>query len=298
LARVVLESVSKAYPGDVRALHELTLVVDDGEFLTLVGPSGCGKSTTLNIIAGLETPTTGSVRIGGEEVTRRPPRERDVAMVFQDYALYPHMNVRQNIGFPLKFARLKRKQMEARIGETAELLGLAELLGRRPKELSGGQRQRVALARALVRRPKVFLFDEPLSNLDPALRVELRSELKRLHAELEATFVYVTHDQSEAMTLSDRVVVLHEGVLQQVGPPGDIYARPANSFVARFFGLPRINLVDAHVLGLDGVFDPETCRTHVFGVRPRMSVSGLMPNPMRPCLALSISSSRRALRTG
>lgn len=261
MATVELEQVRKEYGGGVVGVKEVTLQVGDGEFVCLVGPSGCGKSTTLNLVAGLEQVSAGVVRLGGEDVTGCSPRERDVAMVFQSYALYPHMDVRGNLGFPLRVAGVGRAQVEARVREVAGLLGLEELLGRRPKELSGGQRQRVALGRALVRRPRAFLFDEPLSNLDAALRAQMRGELKKLHERLRATFLYVTHDQAEAMTLSDRVVVMNRGEVQQVAPPRELYERPANLFVAEFFGAPRINRVSPQVLGLreEGV---------VLGLRP------------------------------
>jgi len=250
VATVSLERLRKSHPGAPDALRELSLEIADGEFLSLVGPSGCGKSTTLNLIAGLDEPTSGAVRIDGAQVNGLPPAERDVAMVFQSYALYPHKDVRGNLAFPLQMRRLPRAEIERRVAETAALLGIAPLLARKPRELSGGQRQRVALGRALVRKPRVFLFDEPLSNLDAGLRSQLRGELKRLHATLQATFVYVTHDQAEAMTLSDRIAVLREGSLQQVGPPREIYERPANRFVAEFFGTPRINLLPGRALGL------------------------------------------------
>ncbi|HYV66578.1 MAG TPA: ABC transporter ATP-binding protein [Myxococcales bacterium] len=250
MATVSLERLRKSHPGAPDALREVTLEIADGEFLSLVGPSGCGKSTTLNLIAGLDEPTSGTIRIGGREVNGLSPSERDVAMVFQSYALYPHKDVRGNLAFPLQMGRVSRAEIERRVAETAALLGIEQLLSRRPRELSGGQRQRVALGRALVRKPRVFLFDEPLSNLDAALRSQLRGELKRLHATLRATFVYVTHDQAEAMTLSDRIAVLREGSLQQVGPPREIYERPANRFVAEFFGTPRINVLPARAFGL------------------------------------------------
>jgi len=250
MATVSLERLRKAHPGAPDALRELSLEIGDGEFLSLVGPSGCGKSTTLNLIAGLDEPTSGVVRIDGRPVNGLSPAERDVAMVFQSYALYPHKDVRGNLAFPLQLARVPRAEMDRRVSETAELLGITSLLSRKPRELSGGQRQRVALGRALVRKPRVFLFDEPLSNLDAGLRAQLRAELKRLHASLRATFVYVTHDQAEAMTLSDRIAVLDAGQLQQVAPPKEIYDRPANRFVAEFFGTPRINVVPGRLLGL------------------------------------------------
>jgi multiple sugar transport system ATP-binding protein len=252
VAALSLEAVTRIHRNGVVALKELTLEVRDGELLSVVGPSGCGKSTLLNLVAGLDAPTSGVIRIDGRPVNHLSPRERDVAMVFQSYALYPHLDVRRNLAFPLEVAGRPRREIAARVEETARLLGLEPLLGRRPRELSGGQRQRVALGRALVRRPRLFLLDEPLSNLDAGLRVELRAELKKLHERLGATFVHVTHDQAEAMTLSDRVAVLREGTLQQLGPPREIYGAPANAFVAAFVGTPRVNLVRPGTLGLAG----------------------------------------------
>ena len=250
MAKVVLEHVRKAFAKGTPALADLSLEIADGEFVALVGPSGCGKSTTLNIIAGLEEPTAGRVRIGDTDVTALQPAERDIAMVFQSYALYPHKDVRGNLAFPLEIAKVPKAEIDARVRETAETLELTALLSRRPRELSGGQRQRVALGRALVRKPKVFLFDEPLSNLDAALRMQMRAELKRLHQRLRATFIYVTHDQSEAMTLPDRIAVLRSGELQQLGAPRELYERPKNRFVAEFFGTPRINVLPGAALGL------------------------------------------------
>jgi multiple sugar transport system ATP-binding protein len=252
LASVSLTRVRKSFSSGPDALRELSLTVEDGEFLSLVGPSGCGKSTTLNIIAGLEEATSGEVRIGETRVDGLSPAERDVAMVFQSYALYPHKDVRGNLAFPLEIARLPRREIDERIAEAAGFLGIEGLLSRKPRELSGGQRQRVALGRALVRRPRVYLLDEPLGSLDPGLRAEMRGELKRLHRQLRATFVYVTHDQTEAMTLSDRIAVLRAGELLQLGSPREIYQRPASRFVAEFFGAPRINVVEPAVLGLGG----------------------------------------------
>jgi multiple sugar transport system ATP-binding protein len=233
--------------GDVAALDELSLDIADGEFLVLVGPSGCGKSTALRIIAGLETPTSGTLLIDGEDVTYVEPQDRDLAMVFQSYALYPHKSVRQNIEFPLKSRRVPPDQRHAEAEAAARLLGLAELMERRPGQLSGGQRQRVALARALVRKPAVFLMDEPLSNLDAKTRVQTRAELSELHATLGATFIYVTHDQVEAMTMGTRIAVMADGRLQQVGTPDEVYERPANLFVAGFIGSPPMNIVNASI---------------------------------------------------
>src|SRR5438874_3720541 len=252
MASVSLDRVRKAFPAAPDAVHELPLEIADGEFVSLVGPSGCGKSTTLNLIAGLDQPTSGSIRIDGKPVEGLEPGERDIAMVFQSYALYPHKDVRGNLAFPLEVARLERSEIDKRIAETAELLGISKLLSRKPRELSGGQRQRVALGRALVRKPRAYLLDEPLSNLDAGLRAQMRAELRRLHHKLRATFIYVTHDQAEAMTLSDRIAVLRAGELQQTGSPREIYQRPRNRFVAEFFGTPRINVVPPGVLGLAG----------------------------------------------
>jgi multiple sugar transport system ATP-binding protein len=274
VATVELRGVRKTYgPRAPEVVRGVDLTIRDGELVTLIGPSGCGKSTLLAIIAGLERPTAGSVAFDGVDVTARSPRERDVALVFQSYALYPHMTVRKNLAFPLEIARLGRAEIAARVDETARLLGIEALLDRKPGALSGGQRQRVALGRALIRRPRVCLFDEPLSNLDAALRAQMRAELKALHARLRATFIYVTHDQAEAMTLSDRVVVLEAGAVQQIGPPREVYAHPANVFVASFLGSPRINLVVPELLGLPP--DPDT----IVGVRPEHLTVGVGPAP-------------------
>jgi ABC-type sugar transport system ATPase subunit len=244
MARVSIHGLGKDH-GALRVLGEISLEVGDGELLVLVGPSGCGKSTLLRCLAGLEEPTRGTVAIDGIDVTRAEPRERDLAMVFQSYALYPHLTVRENLAFGLKMRRTPRGEEQARIAEAAAMLGLGELLDRMPRQLSGGQRQRVAMGRAVVRRPRAFLFDEPLSNLDASLRGQMRVELMRLHQRLGATMIYVTHDQVEAMTLADRIAVLRAGALEQVGPPDELYQRPANRFVARFIGTPEMNLVAA-----------------------------------------------------
>jgi multiple sugar transport system ATP-binding protein len=246
MAGVRLEKVGKAY-GQTRVLSGLDLEVADGEFLVLVGPSGCGKSTALRLIAGLDEPTEGTISIGGRVVNRVPPRERDIAMVFQSYALYPHMTVRENLSFGLEMRKVERAEAETRLRDAAEYLGLTAYLDRRPRQLSGGQRQRVALGRALVRRPALFLFDEPLSNLDAALRVQMRAELARLQERYATTSIYVTHDQVEAMTLGHRIAVLNDGVLQQVGPPLEVYRDPQNLFVAGFLGTPPINRLQARV---------------------------------------------------
>lgn len=242
MATLELRGLSKSFGGQP-VVTDFSLRVADGEFLVLVGPSGCGKSTVLRLVAGLEVPDAGEILIDGALVNEREPRERDVAMVFQNYALYPHRSVRGNVAFPLEMAKVPAPERQARVLEAAKLLGIEELLDRKPAQLSGGQQQRVALARALVRRPKLFLFDEPLSNVDARLRVEMRAELAHLHQRLRTTMLYVTHDQVEAMTLGTRIAVLSEGSLQQVGPPLEVYRRPANAFVAGFLGSPAMNLL-------------------------------------------------------
>ncbi len=246
MASVTLEKVQKDY-GLVRVLHAVDLEIADGEFVVLVGPSGCGKSTLLRMIAGLEEVSGGAIRIGERLVNDLAPKDRDIAMVFQSYALYPHMDVASNMGFSLMLRKTARPTIEARVDGTAKRLGLDQLLARLPRQLSGGQRQRVAMGRAIVRDPKVFLFDEPLSNLDAKLRVHMRAEIKALHQQLKTTSVYVTHDQTEAMTLADRIVVMHDGYVQQVGAPLDLYDRPVNSFVAGFIGSPAMNFLPASV---------------------------------------------------
>jgi multiple sugar transport system ATP-binding protein len=245
MAEIVLDRVTKSYPNGATAVKDLSFTIADGEFIILVGPSGCGKSTTLNMIAGLEDISSGELRIGGERVNDKAPKDRDIAMVFQSYALYPHMTVRQNIAFPLTLAKVKKAEIAQKVEETAKILGLTELLDRKPGQLSGGQRQRVAMGRAIVRNPKAFLMDEPLSNLDAKLRVQMRSEIARLQNRLGTTTVYVTHDQTEAMTLGDRVVVLLGGVAQQIGTPDELYSSPANLFVAGFIGSPAMNFFPA-----------------------------------------------------
>jgi len=251
MASVTLNDVCKDYPGGIRAVDRVNLEIADAEFVVLVGPSGCGKSTTLRMVAGLEEISDGTVRIGDRVVNDVAPKDRDIAMVFQNYALYPHMSVYENMAFGLKIRRrelgLGRKQIDTKVREAAAALGITELLGRKPKALSGGQRQRVAVGRAIVRSPQAFLFDEPLSNLDAKLRVEMRSEIKRLHRQLRTTTIYVTHDQEEAMTLGDRVVVMHGGTIQQSASPQEVYDRPANRFVAAFIGTPHMNLLDGRI---------------------------------------------------
>ena len=243
-----LENIRKSF-GKVEVLKGIDLEVKDGEFVIFVGPSGCGKSTLLRVIAGLEDASTGSVRIDGAEVSATPPAKRGIAMVFQSYALYPHLNVRDNMSLGLKQAGTPAKEIAERVQRASAMLSLGDYLERRPAELSGGQRQRVAIGRAIVREPKLFLFDEPLSNLDAALRIHTRLEIARLHRELKATMVYVTHDQVEAMTLADKIVVLNQGAIEQVGSPMELYNRPANLFVAGFIGSPQMNLIDASRIG-------------------------------------------------
>jgi len=260
-------------------------MIDNGEFVTFVGPSGSGKSTLMNVVAGLEEPTQGRVWIDGTDVTHETPKNRGVAMVFQSYALYPHMTVRKNLAFPLEIARMNARDIEARVVDVANRLGIGALLDRKPKELSGGQRQRVALGRALVRRPRLCLFDEPLSNLDAALRTQMRGELKKLHEDLKATFLYVTHDQAEAMTLSDRVVVLNAGAIEQVASPHDIYNNPKNLFVARFVGSPQINVATPETLGLriPAEAHAEAGQSVLAAIRPEnVRVAHRCPKPNAP----------------
>ncbi|HEY1952675.1 MAG TPA: sn-glycerol-3-phosphate ABC transporter ATP-binding protein UgpC [Gemmatimonadaceae bacterium] len=288
MARILLEHIDKIYPNGYVAAKDLSLEVKDGELLVLVGPSGSGKSTVLRMMAGLERVTDGVIRIGERDVTDLPPQQRDIAMVFQNYALYPHMTVRENLGFGLSIRKQPAAVIAQRVNAIASSLGLEPLLDRKPAQLSGGQRQRVALGRAIVREPLAFLFDEPLSNLDAQLRVETRVELSRLHRKLGATMVYVTHDQSEALTLGDRIAVLKEGVLQQIAPPMELYQRPANKFVAGFIGSPAMNFIEGVIqraegsgagvgmctfkgidLTLDVPCNSEPGRRVVLGVRPQ-----------------------------
>src|ERR671914_330328 len=249
MAEIVLEGVSKIYGDGTKAISDLDLDIKDGEFMVLVGPSGCGKTTALRMVAGLENISEGTVRIGDRVVNTVPPKERDIAMVFQNYALYPHMSVYDNMAFGLKLRKLSKEEIDRRVRQAAAILGLEEFLQRKPKALSGGQRQRVAMGRAIVREPKAFLMDEPLSNLDAKLRVQMRSEIARIQHDLNVTTLYVTHDQVEAMTMGDRVAVIRKGVLQQVDAPQHLYEEPKDLFVAAFIGSPAMNLVQA---GLDG----------------------------------------------
>ncbi|NLJ50459.1 MAG: sn-glycerol-3-phosphate ABC transporter ATP-binding protein UgpC [Candidatus Atribacteria bacterium] len=243
MANVILKDIVKKF-GDVLAVNKITLEIKDQEFVVLVGPSGCGKTTTLRMIAGLEEIDSGEIYIGDALVNDVPPKDRDIAMVFQNYALYPHMDVYNNMAFGLKLRKFPKSDIDQRVKEAAEILGIQELLQRKPKQLSGGQRQRVAVGRAIVRHPKVFLFDEPLSNLDAKLRVQMRAELSKLHDRLKTTMIYVTHDQTEAMTMGDRIVVMRDGLVQQVGSPLELYNKPVNKFVAGFIGTPSMNFLD------------------------------------------------------
>ena len=252
MASVTLRNIEKVYPGGVKAVKGVNLEIRNKEFLVLVGPSGCGKSTTLRMVAGLEDITAGEIFIGDTLVNGVPPKDRDIAMVFQNYALYPHMTVYKNMAFGLMLRKYPKKEIRQRVQEAAEILGITELLGRKPKALSGGQRQRVAVGRAIVRQPKVFLFDEPLSNLDAKLRVQMRAEIKKLHQRLQATMIYVTHDQVEAMTMGDRIVVMLDGEIQQIAEPLELYHRPANKFVAGFIGSPPMNLIEGLICATNG----------------------------------------------
>lgn len=265
MSNVILKNVTKIYDKKV-VINNVDLEIKDKEFVVLVGASGCGKSTILRMIAGLEEITSGEILIGDKKVNDIPPKDRDIAFVFQSYALYPHMTVRENIAFGLKMRKVDKKIIEQKVQEAAEILDLTEYLDRKPKQLSGGQRQRVALGRAIVRNPKVFLMDEPLSNLDAKLRVQMRSEIKKLHEKLQTTFIYVTHDQTEALTMGDRIVVLDKGVIQQVDTPEEIYNNPANTFVAGFIGSPQMNFINGSDLGLD--------ENILYGVRPEKMICG------------------------
>jgi multiple sugar transport system ATP-binding protein len=296
MAQIRLDNVSKDYPGGVHAVDDVTLEIAEGEFLVLVGPSGCGKSTLLRLIAGLEEVTYGSISIGGRDVTELSPRHRDIAMVFQSYALYPHMTVRQNLGYGLKVRRTPKAEIARRVEEVARLLGLEQMLERRPAQLSGGQRQRVAMGRAIVREPKAFLMDEPLSNLDAKLRVGMRASLAHLHARLGVTTVYVTHDQVEAMTLGQRVAVIRDGRILQIATPQALYQAPASLFVAAFIGSPAMNLVEATVqdgsvsfgqyrVPLDPTRRPPRDRSDVvLGIRPETLGDAAFAPPALPTI--------------
>jgi multiple sugar transport system ATP-binding protein len=282
MASLAIDSVSKVYPGRVGVVDRLSLDIPDGCFCVLLGPSGCGKSTLLRMIAGIETITSGEIRLDGQVINNWHPRDRDVAMVFQNYALYPHLSVRDNIGFPLSMRRVPRADIAKRVDHAAQMLQLVELLDRRPSQLSGGQRQRVALARAVVREPRIFLFDEPLSNLDAAMRLRTRAELKQLHHRLRVSSVYVTHDQEEAMALADLVAVMAQGRLQQVAPPLDVYERPANRFVASFVGSPPMNFIAARLV-------PESGGVHTLSTEIGISARAVLAMPgVTPDVVLGI----------
>ncbi|AEE90777.1 multiple sugar-binding transporter ATP-binding protein [Tepidanaerobacter acetatoxydans Re1] len=252
MAKVIFKNINKVYPGGIKAVIDFNLEIEDKEFVVLVGPSGCGKSTTLRMVAGLEEISSGELYIGDKLVNDVSPKDRDIAMVFQNYALYPHMNVYDNMAFGLKLRKIPKSEIDQRVKEAASILGIENLLDRKPKALSGGQRQRVALGRAIVREPKVFLMDEPLSNLDAKLRVQMRTEIAKLHDRLKTTFIYVTHDQTEAMTMGSRIVVMKDGYINQVDTPQNIYDYPINTFVAGFIGSPQMNFIDARLLKENG----------------------------------------------
>lgn len=302
MAEIVLDHVNKSYPDGHTAVRDLNLTIADGEFLILVGPSGCGKTTTLNMIAGLEDISSGELRIAGERVNEKAPKDRDIAMVFQSYALYPHMTVRQNIAFPLTLAKMRKADIAQKVSETAKILDLTNLLDRKPSQLSGGQRQRVAMGRAIVRHPKAFLMDEPLSNLDAKLRVQMRGEIAQLQRRLGTTTVYVTHDQTEAMTLGDRVVVMYGGIAQQIGTPEELYERPANLFVAGFIGSPAMNFFPARLtaIGLALPFGEVTLAPEVQGViaahpKPENVIVGVRPEHIQDAALIDAYQRIRAL---
>lgn len=302
MAEIVLDHVNKSYPDGHTAVRDLNLTIADGEFLILVGPSGCGKTTTLNMIAGLEDISSGELRIAGERVNEKAPKDRDIAMVFQSYALYPHMTVRQNIAFPLTLAKMRKADIAQKVSETAKILDLTNLLDRKPSQLSGGQRQRVAMGRAIVRHPKAFLMDEPLSNLDAKLRVQMRGEIAQLQRRLGTTTVYVTHDQTEAMTLGDRVVVMYGGIAQQIGIPEELYERPANLFVAGFIGSPAMNFFPARLtaIGLTLPFGEVTLAPEVQGViaahpKPENVIVGVRPEHIQDAALIDAYQRIRAL---
>lgn len=264
MSNLVLKNVRKSYDNNKVVINNVNLEIKDKEFIVLVGASGCGKSTLLRMVAGLENITDGEIYIGDKKVNNVPPKDRDIAFVFQSYALYPHMTVKENIAFGLKMRKVPKAEIEQKVNQAAQILDLEEYLDRRPKQLSGGQRQRVALGRAIVRNPKVFLMDEPLSNLDAKLRVQMRAEIKKLHQKLQTTFIYVTHDQTEALTMGDRIVVLNNGDIQQVDTPEEIYNNPKNTFVAGFIGSPQMNFINGKDLGLD--------ENILYGIRPEKMV--------------------------
>ncbi|MFC0504802.1 ABC transporter ATP-binding protein [Micromonospora costi] len=302
MADIVLDKVSKRFPDGTVAVRDVDLEIADGEFVILVGPSGCGKSTTLNMIAGLEDISSGELRIGGQRVNDKAPRDRDIAMVFQSYALYPNMTVRENMAFPLRLQKLDRETINAKVEDAAKVLELTALLDRKPSNLSGGQRQRVAMGRAIVRQPKAFLMDEPLSNLDAKLRVQMRTVVSRLQKQLGTTTVYVTHDQTEAMTLGDRVVIMRGGEVQQVGPPQELYDHPRNLFVAGFIGSPSMNFLHAAVedgrlrTALGDVPIGDRVRRQLDGAdAPRELILGVRPEHFEDAALIDDETRRRGL---
>ncbi|HXZ38496.1 MAG TPA: sn-glycerol-3-phosphate ABC transporter ATP-binding protein UgpC [Thermodesulfobacteriota bacterium] len=296
MAKVLMEKLNKHF-GEVKAVRDFDLEIPDKEFVVLVGPSGCGKTTTLRMVAGLEDITSGDILIDDKVVNNLPPKDRDIAMVFQNYALYPHMTVYQNMAFGLTLRKFPKEEIDQRVKDAAEILNIKELLDRKPKALSGGQRQRVAVGRAIVRKPKVFLFDEPLSNLDAKLRVQMRVELKKLHERLQTTIIYVTHDQVEAMTMGDRIVVMKDGLKQQVGPPLELYFHPANKFVAGFIGSPAMNFIEGELFSEGGAVHfqgpgmklkiPGDKASKVKGYSEKRVIFGVRPEdlPEAPCAA-------------
>ena len=308
MAGITFDEVSKTYGDGFKAVSDLNLDVRDGEFVVFVGPSGCGKTTALRMIAGLETISSGQVVLDGQVINDLPPKDRDIAMVFQNYALYPHMNAAKNMGFPLKMRGLPQREIDTRVTEAARVLGLSDTLHKKPRTLSGGQRQRVAMGRAIVRNPQAFLMDEPLSNLDAKLRVEMRAEISRIQRDLGVTTIYVTHDQTEALTMGDRVAVMRNGVLQQVAVPKELYARPRNLFVAEFIGSPAMNLVTADLERSDGDvraafgshrlrLDPATLERHpgLSGYEGRKIVLGIRPEDIEDAAVLGETDSERVI---
>lgn len=281
MAQVSLKNIAKCFPGNVWAIRDINLGINNKEFIVFVGPSGCGKSTTLRIIAGLEEATQGEVYIGGQLVNKVHPKDRNIAMVFQNYALYPHMTVYDNMAFGLKLRKYPKIEIDSRVREAATILGIEKLLHRKPRELSGGQRQRVAVGRAIVRKPLVFLFDEPLSNLDAKMRIQMRTEIKKLHIKLQTTMIYVTHDQAEAMTMGERIVVMKDGLIQQIADPITLYDKPVNRFVAGFIGTPPMNFVKGNIINKDGklFFDEGKFRVRVIEA---------MAKPLEPCMGKEV----------
>jgi multiple sugar transport system ATP-binding protein len=310
VAEIVMDEVSKVYPDGTTAVSDLSLDIEDAEFIVLVGPSGCGKTTALRMVAGLESISHGTIRIGDKVINNVPPKERDIAMVFQNYALYPHMSVYDNMAFGLKLRKLPKEDIDRRVRDAAGILGLEDYLDRKPKALSGGQRQRVAMGRAIVREPKAFLMDEPLSNLDAKLRVQMRSEISRIQHELDVTTIYVTHDQVEAMTMGDRVAVIRKGLLQQIDTPQYLYDHPLNLFVAGFIGSPAMNMVEASLSRTDGTASVEfagirlSLPDDVFQARPDLTgyegkqvILGIRPEDMEDAALVSDAPTDRRIRS-